>query len=196
MPRSVSRGIPRYLNAIEDPVYTEVEALLTSFCGPPISDDLRRAEILQAVFGVACDRTTTAPNSASERGQRALNAERETLKVGIERPRRHYGRKRFPTSPITVGSVSRNPKKFRNSNKGRKLWASERPGPRRATLGLRKSYEAANDSRNERRDCPRERWSVVFRWRCARLDTGAVKKLCLMRSTALARESREVERRQ
>lgn len=44
-----------YLNAIEDSVYEEVDSLLEKIPGYKRKSDDERAEILQSVFGAACD---------------------------------------------------------------------------------------------------------------------------------------------
>ncbi len=53
--RSVETSQPAVLNALEDPVYLEVDALLEELGAYKGHSALDRAEILQGVFGAACD---------------------------------------------------------------------------------------------------------------------------------------------
>jgi hypothetical protein len=52
---------PAFLNAREDPVYDEVTQLLLQLPDVRTKSELARADLLQAVFGVACD---PAPNGS------------------------------------------------------------------------------------------------------------------------------------
>jgi hypothetical protein len=53
--RSETRRTERYLNAITDPVYEEVDRLLRFETRVGSRSERERAEILQSLFGVACD---------------------------------------------------------------------------------------------------------------------------------------------
>lgn len=53
--RSGGNGEERYLNGLTDPVFQEVELLLSSENGLKDSNALERADILHSAFGVACD---------------------------------------------------------------------------------------------------------------------------------------------
>lgn len=55
---------PAYLVAIDDPVFAEVRKLLLELPGVAAMSDMERADLVQAIFGVACD---PAPNRSSYR---------------------------------------------------------------------------------------------------------------------------------
>lgn len=56
--RSETRRSERYLNGITDPVYQEVDDLLRFETRVRNRSDRERSEVLQSVFGVACDPDT------------------------------------------------------------------------------------------------------------------------------------------
>ena len=54
--RSTGKGATAYLNALDDPVYDEVTAILLDSPHSRRMTARQRADVLQSLFGVACDR--------------------------------------------------------------------------------------------------------------------------------------------
>jgi hypothetical protein len=60
---SLAEG-PAYLEALQDPVFAEVRTLLRQLPGVAAKSDTEQADLVQAIFGVACD---PAPNGSTYR---------------------------------------------------------------------------------------------------------------------------------